>query len=155
MILVTFFVLFLIMKKFFFEKIHNFMVEREEKVKTAFDNADSVNEIAENRLREYNDKLKNADTERKMILSEAKSSADENAREIIAQAETRAADIITQAQQEIEREKQRALVDMREQIAMLSIYAAEKLIEKNLNQADQKIIIDTVIKEATESKWKI
>jgi F-type H+-transporting ATPase subunit b len=155
MVFVTFLVLFLIMKKFFFEKIHNFMVEREEKVKTAFDNADSVNEMAETRLREYNDKLKNADTERKAILSEAKNTADENAREIIALAETRAAALITQAQQEIEREKERALVDMREQIAMLSIFAAEKLIEKNLNPSDQHLIIDNVIKEAAESKWKI
>lgn len=155
MVFITFLVLFFIMKKFFFEKIHNFMEERENKVKTSFENADAANEAAERRLREYNEKLKGADTERREILSDAKNSADENAREIIARAEKNAARIITQAEQEIEREKARALADMREQIAMLSLYAAEKIIGKNLSADDQTAIIDTVIEEASETRWKI
>jgi F-type H+-transporting ATPase subunit b len=155
MVFITFFVLFLIMKKFFFEKIHNFMEERELKVRTAFENADTVNVTAEKRLEEYENKLKGAETERREILSDAKNAADENSREIIDAAEKKAVEIIMQAQQEIERERQHAIVDMHEQIAMLSLYAAEKIIEKNLNATDQQMIIDNVIKEASESKWKI
>jgi F-type H+-transporting ATPase subunit b len=155
MVFITFLVLLLIMKKFFFEKIHNFMEEREKKVRTSFDNADAANEAAEKRLSEYEAKLKGANTERHEILSAAKNSADENSREIIAQAEKRAAAIIMQAQQEIELEKQRAAADMQKQIALLSIYAAERIIEKNLNAADQEAIIDRAIKEASEAQWKI
>jgi F-type H+-transporting ATPase subunit b len=155
MVFITFFVLFLIMKKFFFEKIHNFMQDRELKVKTAFENADAVNKTAETHLREYENKLKSANNERREILSEAKNTADENSREIIGAAEKKASEIIFQAQREIEREKQRAIVDMHEQIAMLSLYAAEKIIEKNLDATDQRVIIDNAIKEVTESEWKI
>jgi len=155
MVFVTFFVLFLIMKKFFFEKIHNFMEERELKVKTAFENADAVNAAAEKNLNDYKAKLKNAEGERREILTNAKNSATDNSREIVAAAEKRAAEIITQAQQEIEREKERALADMHQQVAMLSMYAAEKIIEKNLSARDQQAIIDNAIREASESKWKI
>jgi F-type H+-transporting ATPase subunit b len=155
MVLITFLVLLLIMKKFFFEKIHRFMEDREQKVKNSFDNADAANEAAEKRLAEYSSKLKGADAERREILSAAKSSADENAREIIEHAEKRAAEIITKARVEVEREKQRAIADMREQIAMLSVYAAEKIIAKNLDADDQTAIIDTVIEEASEARWKI
>jgi F-type H+-transporting ATPase subunit b len=155
MVLITFLVLFLIMKKFFFEKIHNFMEDREQKVRTSFDNADAANAAAEKRLEEYNSKLKGADAERREILSAAKNSADENAREIIERAEKRASETITQARLEVEREKQRAIADMREQIAMLSVYAAEKIIQKNLSDDDQTAIIDTVIEEASETRWKI
>jgi F-type H+-transporting ATPase subunit b len=155
MVFITFLVLFLIMKKFFFEKIHRFMEDREQKVKTAFDNAATVNETAEKRLKEYNDKLEGADRERHDILSAAKASADENAREIIERAEKRAAEIITQAWEETEREKQYAAADMRKQIALLSLYAAEKIIEKNLDAADQQAIIDSVINETTDVKWEI
>jgi F-type H+-transporting ATPase subunit b len=155
MVFITFFVLFLIMKKFFFEKIHKFMEERELKVRTSFENADAVNATAEKNLNEYKKKLKGVEAERRVILTDAKNSATENSREIVSAAERRAAEIITQAQQEIEREKERALADMHQQVAMLSLFAAEKIIEKNLSARDQQAIIDNAIKEASESKWKI
>jgi F-type H+-transporting ATPase subunit b len=131
------------------------MLAREQKVKDAFDNADSVNRVADERLAEYNAQLAAVENERREILKQAKQQGDENAREIIAEAEGQANKLIAQAEKEIERERLQAIEGMREQISMLAIYAAEKIIEQKLDAAEQQTIIDGVIKQASEQEWRI
>ncbi|MDR1953851.1 MAG: F0F1 ATP synthase subunit B [Clostridiales Family XIII bacterium] len=155
MVFITFLVLYLILKKYFFEKVRAFMLAREQKVKDSFDNADSVNRVAEEKLSEYNAKLANAENERREILKQAKQRGDETAREIIVQAEERASQLVAQAQNEIERERLHALDEMQEQVALLAIYAAEKIIEQKLDAAEQQTIIDGIIKQAGAKEWTI
>jgi F-type H+-transporting ATPase subunit b len=155
MIAITFLVLYLILKKYFFEKVRAFMLARETKVKEAFENADAANRSADERLVEYEKKLSGAETERREILMEAKITADENARAIVKAAEERISAMMIKAEKEIEREKQQAIESMREQIALLAVYAAEKILERNIDANDQAGIIDGVIREAERSEWKI
>jgi F-type H+-transporting ATPase subunit b len=89
------------------------------------------------------------------MLAEAKSKADENAKEIIRLAEEKAQRMMRDASEHIETEKERALSDMREQIGMLAVYAAEKIIEKQLDASGQQAIVDSVLKEAENREWKI
>ena len=155
MVLVTFIILFLILKKFFFEKVHNFMVAREDKIKDAFDNADASNRMADARLVEYNNKLAEVNAEKHEILLQSKQKADEHAHEIIDAAEKKASAIIARAEKEIQLSQKRAIEEMREQISLISIFAAEKIIEQNLNEKDQQHIIDGVINQVGKEEWKI
>jgi F-type H+-transporting ATPase subunit b len=155
MILITFLVLYLILKKYFFEKVRAFMLARELKVKESFENADAANRSADERLVEYEKKLASAETERREILMQAKITADENSRVIVKAAEERISAMMIKAEKEIEREKQQAIESMREQIALLAVYAAEKILERNIDANDQAGIIDGVIREAERSEWKI
>ena len=50
-----------------------------------------------------------------------------------------------QAQKEIELEKQRALDDLRDEVAVLAIQAAEKIIQTNLDDANQRRLVDDFI----------
>ncbi|MDR0357336.1 MAG: F0F1 ATP synthase subunit B [Clostridiales Family XIII bacterium] len=155
MVLVTFLILYLILKKYFFEKVRSFMLAREQKVKDSFDNAESVNRVAEERLADYNEQLANIEEERREILRAAKAQGEDSAREIVDEAERRASLMIAQAESEIERERLHAIETMREQIAILAIIAAEKIIEQKLDAAEQQSIIDNVIRQASERTWKI
>ena len=155
MVMITFIILFLIMKKFFFEKIHNFMVAREDKIKDAFDNASASNRMADERLVEYNNKLAEINTEKHEILLQTKQKADEHAHEIIAAAEKKASAILTKAEKDIQMGQQKAIEEMKEQISQIALFAAEKIIEQNLNEKDQQHIIDGVIEQVGKSEWKI
>jgi F-type H+-transporting ATPase subunit b len=155
MVLVTFAVLLLIMRRFFWDKLRGFMQAREQKIVDAFDNAAEANRVAEARLDEYNAKIADIKSERRDVLAEAKQKADDNAKEIVRAAEEKAQQIIRQAEQQIEAEKERALSDMREQVGMLAVLAAEKIIEKQLDAAGQQAIVDSVLKEAESSQWRI
>jgi F-type H+-transporting ATPase subunit b len=155
MVAITFIVLLLILRKYFWAKLRAFMQAREQKIVDGFDNAAEANRVANARLDEYNAKIADIKSERRDILADAKRKADENSKEIVKQAEEKAQQILQQASEQIESEKERALSDMREQIGMLAVYAAEKIIEKQLDPVGQQAIVDNALKEAETREWKI
>jgi F-type H+-transporting ATPase subunit b len=155
MVLVTFIVLYFILKKYLFGRVHDYMQAREQKIIDAFDNAAEANRAAEERLNEYNQKLEGIAKERRELLSAAKLKADEFAQLTVQDAEQKADDLLRAARDEITREKDRALQDMREQVSLLAVYAAEKIIEQKLDAPAQQAIVDGVIEQAGRSEWKI
>ena len=58
------------------------------------------------------------------------------------------------AEKEIERERSRALADVKEEIAVLAMMAAEKIIEKELDAEGQNQIVENILKEAGASGWQ-
>jgi F-type H+-transporting ATPase subunit b len=152
--LVTLIVLFLILKKFFFEKVRNFMEAREQTVRDAFDNADHVNKLADEKLGEYREKLSEIEAKGREVIRESKLKADTRAQEIIDEAGRKASDMILQAEREVDRIKLRAVEDMKEQIASLAVYAAEKILEREIDHKGQADIIDSIIDQAGISQWK-
>jgi F-type H+-transporting ATPase subunit b len=152
--LVTLVVLFLILRKFFFEKIRNFMIAREQTIKDSFDNADHVNKLADEKLKEYRDQLAEIDAKGREVIRESKQRADARAQEIVEAADRKAGEMIIQAEKEVERVKLRAVEDMREQIASLAILAAEKILERELDHSRQAAIIDGILAQAGNSQWK-
>lgn len=151
--MITLLVLFLILRKFFWQKLRDFMLARQQKITDSFDNAAKVNEEAEQKLVDYSIKLESIADERTKILKEAKNKADIQAKEIIDDASEKAHRLVMEAQKEIEREKAHAMDDMKQQIALLSIYAAEQIIDKSLDPKDQQQIIDGIIEEAGRTTW--
>ena len=107
--LITVLVLFLILKKFFFEKVHNFILKREDTLKDAFDNAESVNRRADEKMENYTRKIAKIEDEGREIIKAAKVKAEAQAKEIIDEANQKAGDMVLVAEKEIEREKMRAI----------------------------------------------
>ena len=129
------------------------MQAREQKIRDQFDNADAANKLAEEQLLEYKGKVEGIEQERRGVIKDAKALADHRAQEIINDANKRAAEIIKQAEKEAERDRAELAESMREQVAMLAIYAAEKIIEKELDEKEQLLFIDEIIKQNGEDKW--
>jgi F-type H+-transporting ATPase subunit b len=154
MVLITFIVLYLILKKYFFEKVHLFMQARQHKVIDAFDNAEQVNKVADERLSEYNGKLEAMDEQSRVFLRESRQKAEARAAEIIETARKEAAALQSKARQEIERERVMAIESMREQVALLAIYAAEKILEKQLDETEHQAVIRGAIDEVGKGQWQ-
>lgn len=154
MMWVTVLVLYLILKRYFFEKVHNFMLERQKAVVDAFDNAERVTLAADEKLADYNKQIANIEGEAREIIKNAKIKAEVHAKDITDEASKKASDMILQAQREIERERIKAISEMKQQIASLAIYAAEKLIERQLEGSGQEEIIQRIIEQAGNSEWQ-
>ena len=153
MVLITFFILYLIVKKFFFEKIHDFMQAREQKVKDQFDSAEAAEKLAGEHLAEYESKLEGVEIERRGVLKDARALAEQRAEQIIKDAQTRAEEIIRQAERDIEHERALFAETMKEQVAILAIYAAEKIIEKQLDENEHRTLIDGIIEKDDGKTW--
>lgn len=154
MIWITVIILFLVLKKFFFEKVHKFIEARENAVKDAFDSAEAVNRKADEKMENYNRKIVKIESEGREIIKEAKIRAEAQAAEIVQEANNKANEMIVSAEKQIERERQKALAEMKEQVAALALLAAEKIVERDISQIGQDQIVDEIIEQAGASQWQ-
>lgn len=151
---VTVLVLYLILKHFFFEKVHNIMLARKAMIEEELMNADQESRKASALLEEYSKTLANAEEEKRQIIKEAKVIADERADAIISEAKKEAAEIIVEAHKKMEAEEEKAVSQLKKEIAQLAILTAEQIMEKELENSDQQEIVDKVLEEAASGKWQ-
>ena len=154
MIWITVIVLFLLLKKFFFEKVKNFMETRSNSIQDAFDSAEAVNRRADEKMQNYTKRIANVEAEGREIIRDAKIKADAQAREIIEDANKQATEILNKAEKNIEREKQKAMEEMRKEVAALAMLAAERIVEREIQNIGQDEIVDEVINKARSTGWQ-
>ncbi len=154
MIWITVLVLYLLMKHFFFEKVHNFMLARQHAISDAFDNADHVSRLADEKLKDYEKQIANIESEGREIIKDAKVRADAQAQSIITEANEKANQIRLQAEKDIERERTKAINEMKDYISGLALFAAQKIMERELDEKTHKAYIDQIIEEAGNAKWQ-
>lgn len=130
---VVFLLLFFVLAKMAWKPILASLKEREESIQGSLDQAEKA-KIEMESLKAGNEKLlKEAREERDKILREARDAAHRLHDEAQTDAKKNADKIIEDAKSVIQTEKQAALRDVREQVALFSLEVAEKLMKKNLS----------------------
>jgi F-type H+-transporting ATPase subunit b len=146
--LVVFLGLFFLLAKLAWKPILSSLKEREESIQTALDSAERAKaEMAA--LQAGNEKLlKEAREERDKIIRDARAAATLLQDQIQSEAKKSADKMIADARAIINTEKQAALRDVKQQVALFSLQVAERLLKKNLaDDKSQKDLIDSYIKD--------
>ena len=152
--LVNFLILTGVLTKFLYKPFLNMLDARKQTIQDAFDNAEAVNKRADEKMNNYNKRIAGVEDEAREIIKEAKIKADRQAADIVADAQKQASSIIAQAQTEIQREREMAMEEAKDQIADIAVLAAGRILEKELDAAGQAEIIDNILKEAGASTWQ-
>ena len=152
--LINFLILVGTLAKFLYKPFIEMMDNRKQSIKDALDNAEMTNRRADEKMHNYNKRIARVEEEGREIIREAKQKADAQAADIVAEAQQKASDIIAKAELAIEREKAKAMEDMRQEIAALAIMAAEKIVEQEIQRVGQEAIVDEVIKQARSTGWQ-
>ena len=150
----NFLILLAVLAKFMYEPFLANLERRKQMIEDAISNAEAVNKRADEKMNSYNKRIAGAEREAAGIINEAKIKADKQASQIIDDANEKAALIMQKAEQEIERQKDAAITEAREPIGMLAVMAAEKIIEKELDDVGQTQIIDSILDEAGAAGWQ-
>ena len=136
--IISFLILLWVLYKFAFPPILEALETRERKIKDSIDQAEESRNAAEQRLQDYESKLKGAAQEAEAILLEAKAKAqqllDDNQQRLQVESDR----IREETSQEIERERRKALQDIRRETANLALLVAEKVIARSLSGDDQR-----------------
>ena len=103
---------------------------------------------------EYEQKLKEIEKEKDIILSEARNRAKSLEAQIIEDAKKEAETIKNRAMLDIEREQEKAKEEVRLQIIEVSSLVASKFISKNIDESEQNALVDKVIADLGEVKWQ-
>ncbi len=154
MILINVVILYILLKRFFWEKVRKFMLDRQAAVQDAFDSAEAMNRRADEKMQNYSKRIANVEEEGREIIRQAKARADVQAKDIVDNAHKEAGDIIAKAERTIQVEREKATAEMRDEIASLALLAAEQIVEKEIQAEGQEAIIDEVLDKARSTGWQ-
>ena len=152
--LVNFLILVFVLKHILFDKVNKIIDDRNSEVIDNINLAESKVLEADKLRDSYEKQIANLENKGRDIVRDAKVKADALAKDIIQEAENKTAALIRQTEDEIERLKKKALEDMKEEIGGLAIFAAEKILEKQLDHQEQQTVIGKIIDEAGNAKWQ-
>lgn len=141
-----------VFKHFLFDRVHKILDERQNDVSETYKKADEALENAKNLETEYTGLMENAKEESAEIVKAASKKAQAHSEEIIAQARLEAASVKTRAEEDIEREKKRAQNELRGEISDLAVLVAEKVVEKEISEADHERFINDFIENVGDLK---
>jgi F-type H+-transporting ATPase subunit b len=141
--LVIFGLLLLILAKAAWPAILKAVEEREHRIQSQLDEAAKANAEAQRLLVEYQGQLAAARSEAQEIVAQGRQAGEKLREEIIAKGRAEQEELLSRARREIAIEKDKALAELRHEAVELSIAAASKVIERNLDtDADRKLVQD-------------
>jgi F-type H+-transporting ATPase subunit b len=145
--IVTFIVVLAILSRVAWKPLVQALVSREERIRTALDEAESAQKESRRLLEENRKQLARAEEESQRIIREGREMGDRLKNEIVEKANASSRAVVEQAKDEIRREKEAALTQLRSEVADLAIAVATKIIDQNLDTPKQRQLADAAIKE--------
>ena len=134
-----------VVKKFFLNKVLAILDARREAADKEIVDAQNAREEAMNIKATYEENMRQAKAEANALLSQAQKTASARSEEIINQAHAQAVQIKEKASAEIAQEKKKAINDAKDEISGISMAIAEKVVERQINAADQMDLINKFI----------
>jgi F-type H+-transporting ATPase subunit b len=145
--LIAFLILLFLVAKFALRPALKVLQDRQSYIEGQLNNAESARTEAQKLIEEQKKLLEDARKQAYELLETAKQQKDREADEILKAANDRAERMMQDATAEIQREKDKAVAELREQVGALSVLLASKIIEKQMDQKDQQALIDDVLKQ--------
>ncbi len=147
--LISFGVLFFLLKKFAWKPIVGSVNDRETSIKDALASAEKARREMEN-LKADNERILNeARAEREGMLKDAREIKAKMITDAKDEAQLQANKMIEQAQTAIESEKKSAMAELRNQVASLSIDIAEKVVRAELSNKDKQLqLVESMLSDA-------
>ncbi|MFM7693567.1 MAG: F0F1 ATP synthase subunit B, partial [Actinomycetota bacterium] len=143
--LVTFLIVLVILRKYAFGRIAALLDERREAVRQNLQAAEDARAEAERLLDDYKQQLAAAKREAAEILENARATATEQQRQLVAELSQERERGIAAATQAIAAEKQQSLDRIKQEIADLTLLATEKVLGRALDDKEQKRLVEEAL----------
>jgi F-type H+-transporting ATPase subunit b len=145
--IVVFAISFYILRRTVFPRIGEALDQRAKRIEGEIDASERMRQEADKILAEYRERLKEARGQADEIVQRARQTAEsheyegkERGQELIAEAAKR-------AEREIQAATDRAIDDIRQEVADLTVIATEKVTRKSLSEADQRRLVEQALSE--------
>ena len=145
--ILTFLLLVFVLAKFAWEPLLKMLQDREDMVRSSLEDAEKAKSELERLNEESEAIMAKARSEAQSILADGKAAAEKVKDGIIAKSKEQANKIREDAGNQIQVEKDKAISEIKEEVVNLTLSVAEKLIQKNLSDADNKSLIEESLKK--------
>lgn len=144
-VLISFILLFALVKHFAWGPVSSMMKSRSDKIANDLDFAEKSRKDADELAQKRDAELKQSRAQASEIVTTARETGDKQRQEIIDNAQTEAQQLKENAQKDIDQQRKDALKGVQDQMADISVEIASKIIGKQLSADDQKDLIDSYI----------
>ena len=145
--ILTFLLLVFILAKFAWKPLLKMLQDREDMVRSSLEDAEKAKSELERLNEESEAIMAKARSEAQSILANGKAAAEKVKDDIIAKSKEQANKIREDAGNQIQVEKDKAISEIKKEVVNLTLSVAEKLIQKNLSDADNKSLIEESLKK--------
>ena len=136
--------------KFLFKPVMKMIQERQDEIDRMYAGAEQARSEAKSLQAEYEKKLSDAVQTGDRLVKEAVARGQSREEEILRQANREAAAILDKANADIAQEKKKAINDAKDEISVIALAIAGKVVGRELNEADQSLLVDSFINELGE-----
>lgn len=144
---INFFVLLAILNKLLYKPVLKMLAERKQTISESLASAEAA-KVESIRLKaEYEQHLAEAKKEASEIIAQGSKFAEQAKSDILNKAKEESAKMVANAKDEIELEKNKAVAQLRNEVASLAILAAGKVLDKAVTNEDHKKLVDDFVKE--------
>jgi F-type H+-transporting ATPase subunit b len=133
---ISFAIVFLVLAKFAFPVITRSVTERKEYIQQSLTKADEANLALENIRLKSDELIQEARKRQQELIWEASAEAGRIVQNAKEEAVIQGKQKLNETLRQIEVQKQKALVELRTQVALLSVGIAEKILRKQLEDAE-------------------
>ena len=150
--LANFLFLFFMLRKFLFKPVMKMLDDRQKEIDDLYKDAEDAKKDAQAKQQEYDRKLSAAQQTSEQLVREAVARGQSREEEILRQANAQASAMMDKAADDIAREKKKAVNDAKDEISVIALSIAGKVVGRELNDADHARLVDGFIEELGEDK---
>lgn len=148
----NFLLLVYLLKKFAWGPIINALEKREAQIETDKQTAAQARQSAEQLKQELDQRLAQISGEAAKKMADAVRTGEAQKEQLLAQAKEQAEQLLAQAKMQLEAEKNKALQEVRGEIASISLLAASRMIKQEIKESTADQLVAQVLKEVEEKK---
>jgi len=141
----TFVLLLVVLKKVAWGPILDALEARENEIKDALNAAEKAREEAERVSSDYEDSIRKAQAEAQQIIADAKTAGEKVKLDLETIASEKADEIIKKAKAQIDAERVKVISEIKTVAVEISLSAAAKVIEKNLDSEDNRKLVNEAL----------
>lgn len=145
--LLVFGLVMLLLARLAFPRISDALERRQKTIEESIDSAERTRLEADALLAEYRLRLQEARGQAEEIVQRARQAAEAHERESREHGRELAADAAKRAERDIEAATRRALQEIRQEVADLTVMATEKVTRKALDASDQRRLVEEALGE--------
>jgi len=152
--LVIFLLVLLILKKYAWKPLLDFLDQREKEISDSLAMAESAKADLE-KVKEESEKILNeAKNQGKSIVSDSKQKAEDSANKILNDAQAKSDEFVLDAKKKIDVEKKKAIKEIKEEVVGLSLDLASQVLQRNVKDEDNSKFVDSSLKAMNTDEAK-
>lgn len=143
----TFLAMIALLGKLAFKPIAEALDRRGEAIKKSIEDAERSRTEAKKLMEDYQKQVAQARAEANKVIEEARGLGENVRKEVVKKANAEASALLQRSQEEIQRQKEKGIQELKDTVASLSVQIASKVIEKEVNEATHRQLVENLIKD--------